>query len=92
MSQNDLKCFANTGVNSLQTPCRAHEYVISTSHPVLLPSELRKPIEKSACLATIVRAIAYLGSLEQTTGHRRIKAMSSPSLVNVSGHNRRSRQ
>src|SRR5229473_3156639 len=21
MSQNDLKCFANTGVNSLQTPC-----------------------------------------------------------------------
>jgi len=34
MSQNDLKCFANTGVNSLQTPCRAHEYAISTSHPV----------------------------------------------------------
>ena len=33
-SQNDLKCFANTGVNSLQTPCRAHEYAISTSHPV----------------------------------------------------------
>jgi hypothetical protein len=37
---------------------------------VRLPSELRKPIEKSACLATIVRAIAYLAGLEQTTGHR----------------------
>src|ERR1700687_5583551 len=42
---------------------------------VRLPSELRKPIEKPACLATIVRVIAYLAGLEQTTGHRRSKAV-----------------
>jgi hypothetical protein len=30
-----------------------------------LPSELREPIEKSACLATIVRATAYLARLGQ---------------------------
>src|SRR3981081_1810803 len=32
---------------------------------VRLPSELREPIEKSACLATIVRATAYLAGLGQ---------------------------
>ena len=42
-----------------ELPCkrhvRAHEYAISISHPVhVLSSELRKPIEKSICLAMLV--------------------------------------
>src|SRR6266567_8391968 len=41
-----------------ELPCkrhvRAHEYAISISHPVhVLSSELRKPIEKSVCLAIL---------------------------------------
>jgi len=55
MSENDLECFANTGVNSpAKRHVRAHEYAISISHPVhVLSSELRKPIEKSVCLAIL---------------------------------------
>jgi hypothetical protein len=37
---------------------------------MLLSSELRKPIEKAACLAMTVRAIAYLAGQGQTMGHR----------------------
>ena len=39
--------------------------------------ELRRPIQKSACLATIGRATAYLAGLGQTTGHRRRKAIAN---------------
>jgi hypothetical protein len=42
---------------------------------MLLSSELRKPIEKSACLAMTVRAIAYLAGQGQIMGHRRSKAV-----------------
>jgi hypothetical protein len=42
---------------------------------MLLSSELRKPIEKSAYLAMTVRAIAYLAGQGQAMGHRRSKAV-----------------
>jgi hypothetical protein len=45
---------------------------------MLLSCELRKPIEKSACLAMTVRAIAYLAGQGQTMGHRRSKAVVRP--------------
>ena len=55
MSENDLECFANTGVNSPANAMFEHtNYAISISHSVhVLSSELRKPIEKSVCLAIL---------------------------------------
>jgi len=45
---------------------------------MLLSCELRKPIEKSACLGMTVRAITYLVGQGQTLGHRRSKAVVRP--------------
>ncbi len=45
---------------------------------MLLSCELRKPIEKSACLGMTVRAITYLVGQGQTMGHRRSKAVVRP--------------
>jgi hypothetical protein len=42
---------------------------------MLLSSELRKRIEKSACLVMTVRAIAYLAGQGQAMGHRRSRAV-----------------
>ena len=66
MSQNDLK-FREHGC---ELPANAMFEHTNTRYPqalrcVRLPSELREPIEKSACLATIVRATAYLAGLGQ---------------------------
>ncbi len=61
-SQNDVKMFREHGC---ELPANAMFEHTNTRYPqaircVRLPSELREPIEKSACLATIVRATAYL--------------------------------
>jgi len=67
MSEKNLECFANTDVNSQQRHVCAHQYATSMSPPVhLLSCELRKPIEKSACLGMTVRAITYLVGQGQT--------------------------
>jgi hypothetical protein len=50
---------------------------------MLLSCELRKPIEKSACLGMTVRAITYLVDQGQTMGHRRRKAMTSRLFSNI---------
>ena len=81
MSEKNLECFANTDVNSQQRHVCAHQYATSMSPPVhLLSCELRKPIEKSACLGMTVRAITYLVGQGQTMGHRRRKAIPERSV------------